>query len=186
MATIDAALERTLGELGDARGMVVDLRFNSGGWDRVALALAGRFAAADAPAFTKHAVRSDVAVEAQTVATVPTSGRRHTGPVAVLTSDATISAGEVAVLALRVLPNARTFGWPTYGALSDELAYILPNGWEGTISNEVYTAAEGQVYGNRGVPPAQPAVELSSEDFWTTFDAPLRDAAAWLEASRAP
>lgn len=185
VATVEAALERALSELGDPRGMVVDLRFNNGGWDRVALALAGRFADQPRPAFTKHAVRSGMAVESQVVATVPASGRRHTGPVAVLTSDATLSAGEIAVLGLRALPNARTFGWPTYGALSDEMAYTLPNGWEGTISNEVYTAADGQVYENRGVPPAQPAAELSPSDFWDSFDAPLRDAAAWLGSSRA-
>ena len=96
-----------------------------------------------------------------------------------------LSAGEVAVLALRALPNVRAFGWPTYGALSDELPYSLPNGWEGTISNEVYTAADGQVYENRGVPPAQAAAELSASDFWNTFDAPLRDAEVWLASARA-
>jgi carboxyl-terminal processing protease len=185
VATVEAALERALSELSDAHGVVVDLRFNNGGWDRVALALAGRFADGAAPAFTKHAVRSGAAVEPQAVATVPASGRRYTGPVAVLTSDATVSAGEVATLALRALPNTRTFGWPTYGALSDELAYVLPNGWEGTISNEVYTATDGQVYENRGVPPTQAAAELSSSDFWNAFDAPLRDAAAWLASSGA-
>ena len=184
VATIEAALERALGALSDAHGMVVDLRLNTGGWDRVALALAGRFADRAAPAFTKHAVWRSAAVEAQAVATVPAAGRRYTGPVAVLTSDATLSAGEVAVLALRTLSNVRTFGWPTYGALSDELPYRLPNGWEGTISNEVYTAADGQVYENRGVPPAQAAAELSASDFWNTFDAPLRDAEVWLASDR--
>jgi hypothetical protein len=186
VATVEAALERALGELADARGMVVDLRFNGGGWDRVALALAGRFAAAPVPAFTKHAVRSGAAVEAQLVETVPAAGRRHTGPVAVLAGDMTFSAAEVAVLGLRVLPNARTFGWPTAGALSDELYYVLPNGWEGSISNEVYTAADGQVYENRGIPPAQAtAAGPSADDFWTSFDISLRDAVAWL-GSTAP
>ncbi len=185
VTAVDTALERALSELADARGMVVDLRFNDGGWDRVGLALAGRFADRARPAFTKHAVRSDVAVEFQAVATLPASGRRHTGPVAVLTSDATVSAAEVATLALRALPNTRTFGWPTYGALSDEMAYRLPNGWEGAISNEVYTAHDGQVYEGRGVPPAQHAAELSADDFWNAFDAPLRDAAAWLTSSGA-
>jgi carboxyl-terminal processing protease len=185
VAVIEAALERALGELSDARGMVVDLRLNPGGWDRVALALAGRFADSATPAFTKHAMRWGAAVEPQAVATIPAASRRHTGPVAVLTCDATLSAGEVAVLALRALPNVRTFGWPTYGALSDELPYRLPNGWEGTISNEVYTAADGQVYENRGVPPAQVAAELSSSDFWSSFDAPLRDAEVWLASGGA-
>ena len=185
VATVEAALERALGELSDARGMVVDLRFNNGGWDRVALALAGRFADSATPAFTKHAMRWGAAVEPQAVATIPAASRRHTGPVAVLTCDATLSAGEVAVLALRALPNVRTFGWPTYGALSDELPYRLPNGWEGTISNEVYTAADGQVYENRGVPPAQVAAELSSSDFWSGFDAPLRNAEVWLASGGA-
>lgn len=169
-----------MGDLAGVRGIIVDLRFNDGGWDRVGLALAGRFAERATPAFTKHAVRSGAAVELQTVSTAPAPGRRHIGPVAVLTSDATVSAAEVATLALRALPNVRVFGWPTYGALSDEMAFRLPNGWEGTVSNEVYTASDGQVYEGRGIPPAQEAAAPSADDFWSAFDAPLRDAAAWL------
>ena len=57
---------------------------------------------------------------------------------------------------------------------------MRPNGWEGTLSNEVYTAADGQVYEGRGIPPAQSAAEPSADDFWSSFDAPLRDAASWL------
>lgn len=180
VAAATGVLERVLADLSGAKGIVVDLRFNDGGWDRVALALAARFTDSRLPAFTKQAVRSGIPLRPQTVAVAPAAGRRHTGPVAVLTSDATISAAEVAALALRALPNTRSFGRPTYGALSDLFAYRLPNGWRGTVSNEIYRAAGGQVYEGIGIPPDHPSAEPSPDAFRETLDAPLRDAEAWL------
>jgi hypothetical protein len=183
VAAATAALDHALADLAGARGVIVDLRFNEGGWDRVAVTLARRFTDSETPVFTKQAVRSGVALQPQTIAVTPASGPRYSGPVAVLTSDATVSAAEVAALALRALPNTRSFGHPTYGALSDALSYRLPNGWKGTVSNEIYRAADGHVYEGVGIPPDQPSLELSANAFWETVDAPLRDAEAWLLAS---
>jgi C-terminal processing protease CtpA/Prc len=182
VAAATAALDHALADLAGARGVIVDLRFNEGGWDRVAVTLARRFTDSETPAFTKQAVRSGVALQPQTIAVTPASGPRYSDPIAVLTSDATVSAAEVAALALRALPNTRSFGHPTYGALSDALSYRLPNGWKGTVSNEIYRAADGHVYEGVGIPPDQPSLELSANAFWETADAPLRDAEAWLLA----
>jgi C-terminal processing protease CtpA/Prc len=88
----------------------------------------------------------------------------------------------VTALALRALPNSRSFGRPTYGALSDPFTYRLPNGWKGSISNEIYRAADGQVFEGVGIPPDQLSAEPSPEAFWETVDAPLRDAETWLLA----
>ena len=112
----------------------------------------------------------------------PAQGARFTGPVAVLTSDSTVSAAEVGTLALRALPNTRSFGRPTYGALSDPFRFRLPNGWKGAVSNEIYRASDGDVYEGSGIPPDQPSAEPSARDFWGSMDAKLRDAETWLLA----
>ncbi|HSK40590.1 MAG TPA: S41 family peptidase [Arenibaculum sp.] len=180
VAAAVSVFDRVLADLVGAGGIIVDLRFNYGGWDRVALALAARFTDDHLPAFTKQAVRSGIPLQPQTIAVAPAAGPRHTGPVAVLTSDATISAAEVATLALRALPNTRSFGRPTYGALSDPFSYRLPNGWKGTVSNEIYRSVDGQVYEGIGVPPDHPAIEPSPDAVRETVDIPLRDAEAWI------
>lgn len=182
VAVVTAVLDRVLADLAGVRGIIVDLRFNDGGWDRVALALAARFAARQQPGFTKQAVRSGIGLQPQTIEVTPATEPRHTGPVAVLTSDMTASAAEVATLALRALPNTRSFGSLTYGGLSDPFTYRLPNGWKGTVSNEIYRAIDGQVFENVGIPPDQLSIEPCADAFWETLDAPVRDAEAWLLA----
>ncbi len=182
VAAASALFDHVLAGLAGVRGMIVDLRFNDGGWDRVGLTLTERFADRSRSVFTKQAVRSGIGLPLQTIAVTPTTGPRYTGPVAVLTSDATVSAAEVTALALRALPNSRSFGRPTYGALSDPFTYRLPNGWKGSISNEIYRAADGQVFEGVGIPPDQLSAEPSPEAFWETVDAPLRDAETWLLA----
>jgi carboxyl-terminal processing protease len=138
--------ERVLEDLAGARGLIVDMRFNFGGWDRVPLALASHLTDRPVRAFTKQPVRHGAGLEIQSIEVTPAAGVRHTGPVAVLTSDATLSAAEVGTLALRALPNTRSFGRSTYGALSDPFRFHLPNGWKGAVSNEIYRAVDGAVY----------------------------------------
>ena len=182
VAVATSVFDRVIKDLEGSRGIIVDLRFNEGGWDRVSLALAARFANEEQPVFTKQSVRSGVELQPQTITVRPAEGRRFAGPVAVLTSDATLSAAEVATLALRALPNTRSFGVATYGALSDPYAYRLPNGWKGKISNEIYRAADGLVFENVGIPPDQITPKVSSTAYWETADATLKAAEAWLLA----
>ncbi len=183
VATVMASLDRALTGLVGASGLIVDLRFNDGGWDRVGLAVARHLTDETIPAFTKQPVRSGVALPPQLIEITPAPGRRYTGPVAVLTSGITISSAEVALLGLRALPNTRVFGQTTYGALSDELRFRLPNGWRGQISNEIYRAADGRVYESVGIPPDQPTAEPSPEAFWQTLDLSLDQAERWLKSN---
>jgi hypothetical protein len=174
--------DRVLRDLAGARGIIIDLRFNDGGWDRVPLTLASHFTDTAIHAFTKQPVRHGAGLYTQTIEVTPAGGARYTGPVAVLTSDATISAAEVGTLALRALPNTRSFGRPTYGALSDPFQFRLPNGWKGSVSNEIYRASNGQVYEGMGIPPDHLSAEPSASAFWRTLDAQLRDGETWLLA----
>jgi hypothetical protein len=173
---------RALKDLQGVRGLIVDLRFNYGGWDRVPLTLASHLTDSSVTAFTKQPVRRGVGLQVQPIEVTPAQGPRFTGPVAILTSDATLSAAEVGTLAFRALPNTRSFGRPTYGALSDPFYFRLPNGWKGAVSNEIYRASDGNVYEGTGVPPEQLSAEPSARDFWGSMEAQLRDAEAWLLA----
>jgi hypothetical protein len=172
--------DRALKDLGHSSGLVIDLRFNNGGWDRVALALASHLTDSALTVFTKQPVRRGIGLQVQSIELSPAKGARHTGPVAFLTSDATVSAAEVGALALRALPNTRSFGQPTYGALSDPFQFRLPNGWKGTVSNEVYRDPGGHVFEGTGIPPDQFSTMPDGQDYWGSIRSQLTDAETWL------
>lgn len=141
-----AAAARVFDEVFDAlanrRGLVIDLRYNEGGLDAVALALAARLAAAPVRAYGKQ-VKGPDGLGAPYWIDVQPSGRGFDGPIAVLVGPYTISAAEVGALALSSLPNVQLIGEPTFGAWSDAMPKALPNGWSFTIAPELYLAADG-------------------------------------------
>jgi hypothetical protein len=153
-ATADAVLDPVLAAIADAPGLVLDLRLNPGGYDAVAMALVARFADQPRVAFTRQAQRD--AGPPYEVRIAPSQRRGYAGKVAVLIGPNTVSAAEVAAIALAALPQARLFGRPTRGTLSDAIPKRLPNGWEFTLSVETLRAPDGTLLEVEGVQPDQP------------------------------
>lgn len=166
---VDAAMDAALAqfEAAGVKGVIIDLSINFGGHDSVGRRIASFFAAADTRVYDKSPYDADTPYTTE-VWMQPSTGRRFTGPVYVLTSDVTVSAGETLTLALRALPNVTHAGAATRGALSDILPKSLPNGWVLTMSNEVYRDAKGVQWEGPGISPQLPlqvfgqAGELSS------------------------
>lgn len=157
------AIDGALGELAGTRSLVLDVRTNDGGWDAVSLAIASRFADRPRVPFTKRARDGDGFTERQAIDVEPAGARRHTGPVAVLTSGTTGSAAEIFALCMGVLPTVTTIGEPTRGITSDELEKHLPNGWVVTLSNERYETPAGDCYERVGIPPSVPLAPTAGE-----------------------
>lgn len=134
------------------RAVIVDLSANYGGFDFVSRAIAERFAAQATHAYTKYAGDAQDPIKTRVMLT-PSRGARFEGPVYVMTSNITISGGEILTMALRSLPNVTHVGEPTRGALSDVLDRTLPNGWELSLSNEVYLDSKGRKWEGRGIEP---------------------------------
>ena len=161
---IHAALDEALTAMSDKNAIIVDVTQNRGGYDRLALAVAQHFNERPTLAFTKRAhgaLQPPQAFEVQ-----PTEGVRFTGPIYVLTSDVTISAGEIFVLAMTALPNVTIVGTATRGALSDELARTLPNGWWFGMSNEIYLDHNGVSHEATGIPPQIPIEVFDLQDLF--------------------
>jgi carboxyl-terminal processing protease len=97
-----------------------------------------------------------------------------------LTSPLCVSAGEVLTLALRALPNVTLMGQRTAGMLSDNLVKPLPNGWEASLSNEIYSAHDGLAFEGVGVAPDVPAVSIDAAQFVPSLQASLRSAVELL------
>lgn len=135
--------------------VILDMSLNYGGYDEVALTIANRFAAGPAFAYTEYPADADNPIVLRRNVT-PSARSNFTGPMTLVTSDMTVSAGEILTLALRALPQVTHIGEPTRGAFSDVLEKELPNGWIIELSNEVYTDHRGIVWEGRGVTPDRP------------------------------
>lgn len=153
---IDAGMASALRDLRGAKAWVVDARWNNGGQDAIALRIMGYFTRERFRAFTKKAVDGPGFTRDQPVYVEPASRNPFLGPILYLQSGSTISAAEIFTLAMQARPNVTRIGTPTYGVFSDELGKTLPNGWTFSLSNEIYTAINGEVYEGRGVPPQIP------------------------------
>ncbi len=150
-AELDAALDDALTAFQGLPGVIVDVTNNRGGYDVISLRIAGRFADRRRLAFEKQAIGAKVPFQPFHVD--PSASVRYLGPVTLLTSDVTVSAGETFTLAMRALPNVRHAGRRTRGALSDQLAKPLPNGWILTLPAETYRATDGHMYEGVGITP---------------------------------
>jgi hypothetical protein len=158
------------------KGLIIDVRNNSGGDDALGLQVAGRLTNTPYTAFTKQP-RNDPKDQSkhgrlQTVTVTPATGPRYTGPIRVLTSELTISAGETFVEALMGrTPAPSRYGAATQGVFADDMSRKLPNGWTITLGNEDYYAPDGRNYESIGIPPTVPVPVFSTDDLEQHRDA---------------
>lgn len=161
MAEFDRVMDAALASFDGFEAVIVDLSNNRGGWDRVAKALPARFTDKPYTGFTTVARGSGLAPFPHMIE--PANGARFTGPVYLMTSDVTVSGGELATLAFRQLPNVTQVGTTTRGAFSTPLAKPLPNGWLLELSNESFAAPDGTVFEETGIAP-QIELDIYPED----------------------
>ena len=133
--------------------IIIDIRYNPGGSDTVALGVASHFAGAPVDVFTKTTRNGNGETAAFTAAVLPYDSTPLDQPVIVLTSGLTGSAAEILTMALREMPNITTMGGPTSGGLSDILGFKLPNGWDLGLSHQTYRTMDGESFEGIGIPP---------------------------------
>jgi carboxyl-terminal processing protease len=176
-----AAIDQALADLGAVDTLIVDVRYNGGGHDAVALTFASRFADSERLAYSKHARSGDTFTPLYEFTVRPDGPQQFTGSVIVLTSRLTASAAEIFVMAMQPLPHVTIMGEPTSGSHSDILSRILPNGWHFSLSNEIYYASDGEVYESIGLQPDIPA-DLNAPGFADGIDSMLDEALALAAA----
>ncbi|MGW3208099.1 S41 family peptidase [Streptomyces sp. NPDC001135] len=171
-AELDRALNTVLTPSRTQRlkGLVVDLRVNGGGSDRLGIRIAQRLTDTPYTAYTKQA-RNDPAdptrhTRPEPVRVVPADAPRYTGPVAVLTGGSTVSAGETFTQALldRPGPTVR-IGQPTQGVFSDVMVCSLPDGLLFGLPNEEYLTRTGRTFDGTGIPPQLTEPVFTKEEF---------------------
>ena len=156
-AVLDNVMDRAIAHFNHTkvRAVILDVSINSGGYDYIARRLAGRFFETPIEAYDKFAGEAhDKKPQPQIIG--PAGQSQFIGPVYLLTSSETVSAGELLTIAMRARPGVTHVGGRTRGALSTKLAKLLPNGWELTLSNEVYRDHLGKRWEAKGIPPQIP------------------------------
>lgn len=157
----------------DARGVIVDLRGNTGGNmypmiasvspllpDGIVLKFQSR--KQTSPVWLDY-VMGSCQLSAESVVKFPSST-----PVAILTDDHTGSSGEATLLCFRGLDNVRTFGAPTAGYASGNMSYTLSDGYLFAITRSADVARTGEVFCEDPILPDVPT------------ETPLADAIAWI------
>lgn len=180
MAALNAELDAAFTAFAELDAVIVDLSNNRGGWDAVAKALPGRFTDSPFTGFTTVSRGSGLAPYPHVIQ--PATGPRFTGPVYLLTSNVTVSGGELATLAFRQLPNVIHAGETTRGAFSTPLPKPLPNGWLLELSNEIFASPDGMVFEETGIAPQMPLAVYVPEDpvgsHWRAVEALVAEAQA--------
>lgn len=154
MRLLDHYLSEAIKSFKGYEAVIIDLSNNRGGFDQVARGIAAHFT--NEP-FEAYSVRTDWNSPPTITYTIkPAITTRFTGPVYLMTSDVTVSGGEIATMTLRNLPNVTHVGQTTRGSFSTPLAKPLPNGWYLELSNEIFASPEGTVYEGHGIDPEFP------------------------------
>jgi hypothetical protein len=165
---LEAALDEVFSDR-NLRGLVIDVRYNEGGYDPYGLAIVSRLATVDYLAYLKHARNDPVDrtqwTPGQSIIVRPSTRPGFKGPVVVLTGPLTVSAGETMTQALMGLtPAVVRIGENTQGVFSDILFRTLPNGWTFGLPNEVFRTPAGKAFDGPGIPPQIAVPVFADED----------------------
>jgi hypothetical protein len=175
-------IDRALSSLADVPGLVLDVRGNGGGTDKLMNPIAGRFADRKRhfeTVYFRAGPAHDDFHEGIEHFIEPLGERRFTGPTMLLTNRRVFSAGEAFVSALSVLPHVTVVGDTTGGGAGNPINRELPNGWSFRVPRSKSLTASGLNYEGVGLPPDVP-VQIDEADVAAGRDSILERAMALL------
>ncbi|GMN11275.1 hypothetical protein MTsPCn9_11180 [Croceitalea sp. MTPC9] len=155
LSSLNAVLDTIMNDLNESgvSKIIIDMRFNDGGYDTVALDIASRFMDQERISYFKKARLGNTFTENKPFSVAPKGNFQFTENIVLLTSPFTVSAAELFTLCLKDLSYVTVVGENTNGAFSTILTHVLPNGAEVGLSNEIYSDANGLVFEVVGVGP---------------------------------
>jgi hypothetical protein len=142
-------------EFADVKAVIIDIRINGGGSPAFLGALAGRLTEVKRlvgygrtrTGKTKREYTSWTAYQL-----TPQGEKQLIKPTILLTSGATISAGDHCAMYLKEFPYVKQIGENTNGIFSSMHGERLPNGWQISLSNGQTVSSKRVSYEGKGVP----------------------------------
>jgi C-terminal processing protease CtpA/Prc len=151
VAGINNIMNTIMKDLKETNYIIIDVRFNGGGQDEVALEVLRYFNENRKQIASKKAIHNDGFTRKTPIYLEP-ADNPYTKPVYLLTSQQSASATDMMALSSMELNQLKRIGSRTNGAISDALQKTLPNGWDFSLSNEIYTDNNDRFYENIGIP----------------------------------
>ena len=159
----------------DAKGVIVDLRDNTGGnMYPMITAVSPLLPDGDILKFKSRKRTTPIPLDyvTQSYGLTPESiGKLPAStPIAVLTNSRTGSSGEATLLCFRGLDNVKTFGAPSAGYASGNVTHQLADGYKFAITRSCDVARTGEVFCDDPIDSDVPT------------ETPLEDAIRWIQA----
>lgn len=139
-------------EKNKAKAIILDIRTNVGGKDEATQAIMGHFVTKKTKIASKKTKLGDKYSKPLEIYLTP-SKPHFSGDLYVLISHRTASAAELLAMSTLSIPKATLVGSSTEGIFSDMLDKKLPNGWEYSLSNEIFLDNDGNNYEGHGISP---------------------------------
>ncbi|QMV14839.1 S41 family peptidase [Vibrio spartinae] len=179
LAVFRQTMNQVMDDFALTDGMVIDLRFNGGGYAYLARALAEYFVDHQTLGYIKSA-RDGAGFEPEHDIYLEPQFPGYRKPVSVLISNTTASAAELSALMLSASDQVILIGERTQGMLSGSLGKTLPNGFRFGISNMKTLSADRVDYDQVGIPPAITTSFFTKNDRTNGIDKGLEAAFNWI------
>ncbi len=161
LKALNKHLDKVFETLGNTTSLVVDIRFNGGGFDQAALAIAGRFTNERYLSHKKQRYNRGTPTELVEYYVEPHSNDGYTNPTILIAGPNTASAAEIFALAMRPLSHVTHIGQATQGILSDVLSIDLGANWNVGLSHEIYYSPTNDLFESSGIPVDKPVPATS-------------------------
>lgn len=152
LKSFNSQIDIAFTKLSSCTSIIIDLRFNGGGYDELSLELLKHFIDKKTHIMSKMVWTGEEFSNHQQIFIEP-KGKPFIGNVVMLTSGESGSATETMILGSMAIPQVVRIGDNTLGTLSDVLQKTLPNGWNIGLSNEAYIDLNNIQYEKTGIPP---------------------------------
>lgn len=166
LSKTEHSIDQVIEKLKDTKGIIVDIRPHSGGYDYLGQYIAGKFAASKKLYMTskrkKGPAHSDF-TETLNWYVEPTGESQYLKKVILITSRFTMSGAETLALAMKQNDQIEQLGDTTSGAFSDQITTEMYNGWLLSLSVGDYRAADGLSYEGIGLAPDYRIVATKAE-----------------------
>ena len=146
---VEFIMDKVLKDLNETSSIIIDLRFNGGGYETVSLKLLSYFIKDEKHIFSVKTKTSNGFTPVQKYYIKPS--KKSEKKIYLLTSPFSSSSTEIFVLGSLSFNNFERLGSKTNGIFSELLWKQLPNGWEYSLSNEVYMDTKDKTYEGDGI-----------------------------------
>jgi len=181
LITVDKVMKHISPILQKSKGLIIDLRWNSGGFDLVSNRILSHFINSPLYIGSKSTRIENGFSQPRRVVIQPANAEQYLGPIVVLTSGLTMSAAEIFLIGLAARDKVTIIGEASNGGFSDSLPKQLPNGWTFALSNERYLDFENKNHEYSGYPVVQKHEYLNVQALKEGKDYALESAMSLLQ-----